>query len=246
MALTKLTTDVSNVGGLSDKPNVDDGLSPAQLKAVFDKASEDIKAYINNTLTSEVDSDFATKIELAAAVLSGISDNSITNAKLVDKTIENGKIADDTITVLNLSAALKAAQYYGKYSLMSGGATTAPGIVAFTTEVKDDFSAINLAASTSKITIPAGVTLARFHVTGKVTTGNASPLIGTCKLYKGGVDTGVNLGSSISGSSKPGIISCYTVPITVSAGEYYEVYYSDNSYSLLDLTAATFMMEVLG
>lgn len=55
MAITKLTTDLDNIQGLSDKPNEIDGLTADQLKALFDKAGEDIKTYLNSTLTDELD-----------------------------------------------------------------------------------------------------------------------------------------------------------------------------------------------
>lgn len=56
MAITKLLTDLDNVQALSDKPNEIEGLTPDQLKAKFDEAGNEIKTYINNTLTAEVDS----------------------------------------------------------------------------------------------------------------------------------------------------------------------------------------------
>lgn len=55
--LPKFTTDVNNIQALSDRPNEQDGLSSAELKARFDKAVSDIKDYINNTLTTTLDTD---------------------------------------------------------------------------------------------------------------------------------------------------------------------------------------------
>lgn len=55
MALTKLTTNLNNIQALHDKPNTADGLTADQLKAKFDKAGNDIKTYINETLTEEID-----------------------------------------------------------------------------------------------------------------------------------------------------------------------------------------------
>lgn len=60
MALTKFTADVNNVSALSDLPNDADGLTAAQLKAVFDKAGSDIKTYINGTLTTQIDAGIKT------------------------------------------------------------------------------------------------------------------------------------------------------------------------------------------
>ena len=59
MSLTKFNESVSNIQTLPDNPT----LTPAQLKALFDKAGIDIKNYINSTLTSEIDSKFSTLTE---------------------------------------------------------------------------------------------------------------------------------------------------------------------------------------
>ena len=53
MAISQFTTDVNNVQALADKPN-DAGMTPAQIKAAFDKAGGDIKAYLNNTVYPSV------------------------------------------------------------------------------------------------------------------------------------------------------------------------------------------------
>lgn len=57
--LPKFTKDVNNIQALSDRPNEQDGLSSAELKARFDQAVADIKDYINNTLTATLDNDLA-------------------------------------------------------------------------------------------------------------------------------------------------------------------------------------------
>jgi len=51
MALTKFTTDVANIQKLPDAPTT----TPTELKQLMDKAGENIKDYINNTLTPEQD-----------------------------------------------------------------------------------------------------------------------------------------------------------------------------------------------
>lgn len=61
MALTKLTANVANIIGLDDNPN--EGATPlssTELKNTFDKAGTDIKNYINNTLTEELDTKLTT------------------------------------------------------------------------------------------------------------------------------------------------------------------------------------------
>ena len=55
MAYTLFSEDVENVSNLSDLPNELEGLTAAELKAVFDKAGVDIKNYLNSTLIPELD-----------------------------------------------------------------------------------------------------------------------------------------------------------------------------------------------
>ena len=47
MAITLFNKNVENVSQLSDLPNSEQGLTAAQLKAVFDQAGVDIKDFIN-------------------------------------------------------------------------------------------------------------------------------------------------------------------------------------------------------
>lgn len=72
MEITKFLGDVNNISALSTKPNSIDGLTGPQLQAKWDKAGNDIKNYINNTLTTEIEDkteiledQLNTKIELA-------------------------------------------------------------------------------------------------------------------------------------------------------------------------------------
>ena len=59
MAISLFNADVDNVSQLSDLPNSEDGLTSAQLKAVFDKAGTDIKTYINGTLVPQINTALA-------------------------------------------------------------------------------------------------------------------------------------------------------------------------------------------
>lgn len=59
MAYTLFSADVENVSNLSDLPNESDGLTAAQLKAVFDQAGVDIKTYLNGTLIPELNASTA-------------------------------------------------------------------------------------------------------------------------------------------------------------------------------------------
>lgn len=56
MSLSKMTTAVDNISKLDTRPNAVNGLTADELKAKFDKAPEDIKAFLNDTLIPEVES----------------------------------------------------------------------------------------------------------------------------------------------------------------------------------------------
>lgn len=124
MAFPTMTTSVSNVAALLDEPTE----SAAQLKAIFDKAGEDIVAYINSTLLVALEENTlgssgaenlgcaaiagvtGTKVramladlkdQIDAVVLGTIPDASITASKMaadMQKDITGGILAYDTYT----------------------------------------------------------------------------------------------------------------------------------------------------
>lgn len=57
MSLTKFNGATNNIRGLADKPTQ----SALQLKTLFDKTGDDLKTYINETLTTEIDAELGTK-----------------------------------------------------------------------------------------------------------------------------------------------------------------------------------------
>ena len=71
MGLTKTTVGVTNISDLSSTPNATEGLTAAQLQAKFDKTGADLKTYINDTLTEELDSALALKSPLANPTFTG-------------------------------------------------------------------------------------------------------------------------------------------------------------------------------
>lgn len=81
MALTKFTKDMAIIAALDDEPNDVGGLSAQDLKDKFDEGGKAIKDYINETLTAEVEGQFATKEELDQ-VVAGVSPD-ITNTEHV-------------------------------------------------------------------------------------------------------------------------------------------------------------------
>lgn len=85
MALTTLTAEVANVSALSDQPNDNDGLSAAELKAVFDAAGVAIKTFLNDIHIPEVEAAInaaASGIALGALDGSMFEDGSISADKL--------------------------------------------------------------------------------------------------------------------------------------------------------------------
>lgn len=107
MAITKFTNSVTNVQSLSDTPNITEGLTSAQLKEIFDKAGVDIKAFINDTLTTEIDTLLGEKLAKA----SNLSD--LTNATTARTNLGLGTMAIAT-----------ASDYLAKNDNLSGLANT--------------------------------------------------------------------------------------------------------------------------
>lgn len=91
MALTKLTADVNNIQSLSDRPNTIDGLTSSQLKELFDKAGADIKTYLNETLTEELDAIDATIPDVSNFVTT--SDSRLTNSRQCNNSFDSWNTA---------------------------------------------------------------------------------------------------------------------------------------------------------
>ena len=84
MALSKFTKDMGIISALDDEPNDVGGLTATELKAKFDEGGQAIKAFINDTLTTQADQQFATKQEVQGIVLGQVPDHSITPEKLAE------------------------------------------------------------------------------------------------------------------------------------------------------------------
>ena len=97
MALTKFTEAVNNISTLSDRPNEIDGLTSAELKERFDKAGTDIKAYLNNTLTSELDTALATIPDPSNFVLT--SDSRLTNSRQCNNSFDSWSTARSNLKI---------------------------------------------------------------------------------------------------------------------------------------------------
>lgn len=91
MALTKFREAVNNISQLSDRPNETDGLTSDELKQRFDKAGIDIKAYINNVLTQELDTILATIPDASQLVTT--NDNRLINSRQCNNSFDNWNTA---------------------------------------------------------------------------------------------------------------------------------------------------------
>lgn len=103
---TTFDTDVENIQKLGDQPNDTDGLSADELKYLFDKASMDLKSFINTIMLPEI---FYAVDAAARGVtqegLNGsvIQDNSITDSKLSK---DEGSEAVTTLTIRNQAVTM--------------------------------------------------------------------------------------------------------------------------------------------
>ena len=97
MALTKLLADVENIQKLSDKPNEIDGLTSAELKERFDKAGADIKEYLNEVLTEELDTVIATIPSTEGFVTT--DDARLTNSRKCNNTFDNWSTARTNLKI---------------------------------------------------------------------------------------------------------------------------------------------------
>jgi len=90
MGLTKTTVGVTNISDLSSTPNATEGLTAAQLQAKFDKTGADLKTYINDTLTAELDTYHGSVTQTELSYVHGVTSaiqTQLDNKKLYSKII---------------------------------------------------------------------------------------------------------------------------------------------------------------
>lgn len=97
MALTKFTNNVNNIQSLSDRPNTIDGLTSSQLKELFDKAGADIKTYLNETLTEELDTVIAEIPDSDNFVT--ITDTRLSDSRRCNNTFDNWNTARTNLQI---------------------------------------------------------------------------------------------------------------------------------------------------
>ncbi len=88
MSLTKFNGATNNIRGLADKPT----LSASELKEKFDKTGDELKTYINNILTSELDTAIG---------------NTYSKTESDTRFIKNGDVYSVTYTCLSSSETTK-------------------------------------------------------------------------------------------------------------------------------------------
>lgn len=79
MSIPRMTASTDNIQALADRPNDQNGLSAAELKAAFDKAGDDIKSYINNILIPYLEGENAAN-GIGINVISGLSAENVQDA----------------------------------------------------------------------------------------------------------------------------------------------------------------------
>ena len=166
MALTKLTADLNIIAALDDEPNDVGGLTAAQLKAEFDEAGNTVKAYVNETLTVELDNNFATKTEVQSVVLGQIPDGSLTKTKMETPVQDSLNKADSALQTLPLHT-------HGNISNDGKIGSTADLMVATTTD--GVLTTKTVADTKTLLGIVAGTQIATGSYTGTGAFGSGSP-----------------------------------------------------------------------
>lgn len=116
MALSRYTGNTNYISQLSDQPNDNDGLDPAELKAKFDQYGTEFTEYFNETLLPEIETAInaaASGIPTGGADASILLDGTITNSKLKStsgsEAVNTNVIRDGAVTEDKLEAGVKAA-----------------------------------------------------------------------------------------------------------------------------------------
>lgn len=223
MAFTPCSADVTNISSLQPRPNDMDGLSAAQLQALFDKVGSDLKTYINSTLLTELEGTggagnigieaitglTATTIQAALEeLLTTIS--GIVVGQLGDDSVETGMLQSDCVTEPKLADAAVTSD-----KLASGAVET--GKIADGAVTTDKLS--SGAATTAKIA-DAAITEAKIS-TGAVTNGKlGAGAVTETKIADGAVTyaktSGVQQAHTATTVSVPAIAAGGTVTVSVS------------------------------
>jgi hypothetical protein len=145
MALTTFNDDLNIISKLADEPNLDDGLTAAELKAKFDEAGNRIKTYINGTLKNAVDGladgsglapgavsrdkltqDVKDSLDRADYALID-TDGVVTPNNLADGAVTEDKIDDGAVSRDKLSDPVKASLDKAESALQTAPVTSVNG-----------------------------------------------------------------------------------------------------------------------
>jgi hypothetical protein len=203
MALTKLTANVANIIGLDDNPN--EGATPlssTELKNTFDKAGTDIKNYINNTLTEELDSKFETTSSDIGALsnLETEDKSSLVNAvnEVKGKNMITATASDTNVTTTTDS----------KYTN-----------IVFNSVLSSVGNKLTLNTTTGEITVGSGISYVKVSC-GCYITMNSSGTYHYLTIRKNGTQFGKN--SQTKGQYSPstyGITNLSNILIPVTQGD---------------------------
>ena len=190
MAFTKLTGTgkttglVDYVSDLPDDPNDSGGLDADGLKAVFDQAGKEIQAYLNNTLTAELESSTggasigvsaagvtATKLNAALeelktavdqATIGTLPNGSVTTAKIQDGAVSSAKLGASPVTTEKIAdgavtGAKLGAKAVGTANIDDGAVDTAQiADGAITSNKLGTNEAVKTSNLTADFVLPAG------------------------------------------------------------------------------------------
>lgn len=171
MALTKFTVDVNNVQNLPDKPTE----TAEELKIMFDKAGNDIKEFINQTLIVELDkivTDLKNgKIDTSKLIndLTTGGTSNVASAEMVKELAKTKMNTTDAITELGKKA--NASHTHTKANITDFSHTHDD---RYYTESEMN-TKLNAKANSSHTHVASQVTDLKSGATTKITVGTSNP-----------------------------------------------------------------------
>lgn len=104
MSLTKFNGETNNIQSLPDKPTQ----TASQLKTLFDKTGDDLKTYINSTLTTELDTSLGTKANSSNVYTKTETDTALAtkadSSDVYTKTEIDNKLSDSGWITIDINA----------------------------------------------------------------------------------------------------------------------------------------------
>jgi len=164
-------------------------------------------------------------------------------------TIIVGNITDERTYMQYNVEPYTSDKYFGKLSQMSGGSAIAGSqtnlLVGFSTEDFDDFNAIDLITSTTKIIVPTGATRIKISTTASLSVSNVSSTA-SIGLFKNNVSISTILTAYINAIENTAISGkyCNNIVLAVIAGDYFELKATTTSNATVG-AGTIFKMEVL-